>query len=372
MANELYVANIEDFAQDVVLFYNEKKYSKLREYIEYLSNLNIAKKISGTLDAFHKASELFESNGLYEFAYKTSKVANMRFGDDHIVMGDMLYYGGRYTDEGIDRFTLYQKLMQQCNSNWDLALFKKVFDYQMNCTRSGSLPETFSTEELDNDINQLISELRQRGAPQFLEEAYLCEYKNCQRKGNWGDAEQVLIRATEETALSAATCEFLYAEILYQRADYEMAIKQFRNVIQHDRSFNSVKLSNVHFHLARSLEKKAIADHSLGEKATIDEIEQAYRRALAHSRGDIKRHSEFARFYYAFCTSYKQEVDLTDLRDTMSFSPEQSERFQRLLNEYLSIGNGSNRNNSDLGLKDLIVNRLPINKFNAESNMMEI
>ena len=167
--------------------------------------------IKGDSSDYHNlASELANQN-YFEFASDVTKTGLELFDDNIDLLSDFTYYShksGRTDDVkiGISRLEKIERNIW----NW------RAFTFYINVLNDGE-----ATTENRNKVLQCVDDYK-RVLPDE-ERAYMAEYETFKKYGELGSAENALVIAEENLAMTAQ-CSLALSQIYHMRGDYEKAI----------------------------------------------------------------------------------------------------------------------------------------------------
>lgn len=196
---------LQQAAQMVELADGEKEIKEIYEQIE-------KEEISGSADDYHNAAVGFSRRQQNERAVRVCKVGLKKWPDNIDLNADALTYAmdAGLTDELEE---LAAALQRNCpdRSRWNWRGFRFLFLYYIKVKPDGYEEKT----------KTLIEEYKKYIPAD--ERAYMCEYERYQGLGKPDEAVQALEEAV--TNLKAPQCALTLADIYFERADYDDAIR---------------------------------------------------------------------------------------------------------------------------------------------------
>ena len=196
---------LQQAAQMVELADGEKELKEIYEQIE-------KEEISGSADDYHNAAVGFSRRQQNERAVRVCKVGLKKWPDNIDLNADALTYAmdAGLTDELEE---LAAALQRNCpdRSRWNWRGFRFLFLYYIKIKPDGYEEKT----------KTLIEEYKKYIPAD--ERAYMCEYERYQGLGKLDEAVQALEEAV--TNLKAPQCALTLADIYFERADYDDAIR---------------------------------------------------------------------------------------------------------------------------------------------------
>lgn len=203
--NAVRIKSLVQAVQNIDQAESEKEIDQIYEQIQ-------SGVISGSADDYHNAAVSFSRRQQNERAVRVCKVGLKKWPDNIDLNADALTYAmdAGLTDELEE---LAAALQRNCpdRSRWNWRGFRFLFLYYIKVKPDGYEEKT----------KNLIEEYKKYIPAD--ERAYMCEYERYQGLGKPDEAVQALEEAV--TNLKAPQCALTLADIYFERADYDDAIR---------------------------------------------------------------------------------------------------------------------------------------------------